>query len=76
MIDKKTAELFVNKKVNIVYQFKNGRFTNVRFYNGVVLKADENCLVIRDKFNHLVSMSYENIKKIEEVDSSERGNHP
>jgi hypothetical protein len=57
---------FLNKKVHLVTLF--GDNPNPIFFMGLVLKVNEDSVVMRDKFNLLVTVSIDSIKKIEEIE--------
>jgi len=57
------VELFLNKRVRIIADFGNN---NPVFYTGNIKTVNDSSLILLDKFDSLVSISLDSIKKMEE----------
>jgi len=63
-MDKEVIELFRDKKVTIFTK-------NKRVFSGSITHISNTCLVLNDRFKGLMTIEFENMEEIKEINSSD-----
>lgn len=64
-MNKENFKLFLGKTIRIAIGFDNTPETF--FYTGHIVEIDEDSILFRDKYDHLMSFSMESVQKLEEM---------